>query len=266
MGKYIHIYDTVDENNEDYQIGGENYREPWTSSVKRDSRGVRYFVKYNKIIDIVPDNFQFSTNGGSENFVIDSVTPWQITNETDWVTISPLTGSTGETMVTITVTSTTQDRSESFVVAGNNGKNKTITVEQTYDGLANPPSVIWVDDFPEDIDYEYPTIYDYFDAYIEDPDSFGSNKCEYTDEIIEFNGEEFYLYSFIDSDSEDEIYYALLPVTSSFNSLYPHSIENDPDNRYQPFAYILSLDDSIYWDAENNDGDGKDFVLVKVEE
>jgi len=282
MAKYIHSYDTVEENYEDYQIGGENYREPWTSSIKRSSRGIRYTVKYNKILDVFPNSLLFNATGGTKSFVIDSITPWQITNESNWVTISPLTGSTGETTVTITVSSTTQDRNASFTIVGNSGKTNTITVEQTYNEVAGPPpSIIWVDDFPDGTDddysepydpefcdefYGYESMDDYFDEYVEDPESYWSNKCEYTNETIEFNGDEFYVYSFIDVDSDEERYYALLPITSSFNSLYPHSIEDNHNNRYQPFAYILNLDDSVYWDAEDDGSGGKDFVLVKVEE
>lgn len=126
-----------------------------------------------------------------------------------------------------------------------------------------PPSILWIDDFqnPQSIaeGLEYQNFDDYMNDYIEDPGAFGSNRFEYTNCIMEYDGTQYYLYRET-YYFERERFYGLLPMGSAdYDYLYENSMEDDHSNRYEPFAYILN-GDGVY-EAGN-----EDYVLVKVEE
>ena len=133
-----------------------------------------------------------------------------------------------------------------------------------------PPSVLWVDDFWEDpqelAEYSgYDNFSDYMDDYLQDLERFGSNKFVFTEETMEYDGEEYYLYEFEEYDGNmgnTSAYYGLLPTNFSYQMLYDESMEVDYDNRFEPFTYILNIDEELYTE---NTGD-EWYVLAKVEE
>lgn len=138
----------------------------------------------------------------------------------------------------------------------------------------SPPSIIWVDDFedPEDIadDMGYNSFGSYMSDYLDEPLNFGSNRFVFLNETIEYDGTSYWLYEYdCGGNTENQMsHYGLLPMDSSYTSLYPESMEVDYYNRYQPFAYFLTWDmETLYWDrADGGVSDPESFVLVKVEE
>lgn len=146
--------------------------------------------------------------------------------------------------------------------------NKGDKVKYKKNFATNPPSVLWIDDFNDPSwiaqDAGYNNFSDYIDDYIADPSHFGSNKFVFTNETMEYDGEEYFLYEFDEygmNMGNDTAYYGLLPMNISYQTLYNESMETDYTNRFEPFAYVLNVDQEQYWE---NVGDGW-YVLAKVE-
>lgn len=138
-----------------------------------------------------------------------------------------------------------------------------------------PPSVIWVDDFPDYTDLDdwaedagYASFSDYMDAYLVEPMDFGSNKFCLTDETMLLDGEEYYVYEFEEYDGNEgntSAYYGLLPVNLSYEYLASVSMAADYDNRYTAFACVLNTDGNVMYGGSGTSIEDT-FVVVMVEE
>ena len=133
--------------------------------------------------------------------------------------------------------------------------------------VTTPPRYLWIDDFkdPEEIarGYGYNTFEEYMDDYIADPESFGSNRYNFTDTVFEYSGKTYFLYEAdINCSNNESIKYGLLPMSYSYEYLYEMSMEADYNNRFEPFVYILEEDEITPYIVA---GDGHEYVAVKVE-
>ena len=59
------------------------------------------------VLTIDPDYYNFSTSGGTEQFTINTNLNWSITSYPEWVTISRLSGTSGNNLITVTASANT---------------------------------------------------------------------------------------------------------------------------------------------------------------
>ena len=269
MGMYLHFFNETSEHDEIYHLDNENYRKPWVDEVKKNVRGTRYNVHYNLSIRVSKENLEVSSGGKVFVIEIESDLAWSAGSNFNWITVSPTTGTSGNGTLNITVLAAEEDRTGKVIIKDEMNHMCEITVTQY--AYSPPPSVIWIDDFWEDpqelAEYSgYDNFSDYMDDYLEDPYQFGSNKFLFTEETIEYEGNEYYLYEFSGYPGNDEngaSHYGLLPIYMTYQSLYNESMEVDNDNRFEVFEYLLNDDgETVYWEKTNDEN----FVLVKVEE
>ena len=128
---------------------------------------------------------------------------------------------------------------------------------------------IWIDDFSNGEEYVldngWDNINDYFDDYFETPSDFGGKPYEYTGEMIEWNGDEYYIWVFNDgavedNDLPDNCKY-ILTDTIDFQELDEMSVSYNYNNRICPYVAMLVDDLSTY-----EDGQDSDRFLVLVED
>ena len=123
---------------------------------------------------------------------------------------------------------------------------------------------MWIDDYPDPYNteyteekYGYSSFDDYLDDYMEDPESFQSNRFYYTNATVTYNNVTYYAW-YCD---ELDIYY--LTNTINYNTLYNLSTEANHSNRNCPVYAALwgDLDEEPYvkdyYDPEH--------ILAKIE-
>ena len=266
MGYYLHHFNDKASHDEVYHVENQNYLEPWTGNIERETRGTRYSVSYNITIYASENRLEFNGTGGAKTLTIECKNPWSAESDCNWVTVSPANGSRGSHTLTVTAQETEEDRNGKITITDEDGNKALISIIEN--AIVVPPSVIWLDSF-EDLQYivegaDYATFEDYMTDYIDDPYAFGSNRYVFTNETFELDGETYYLYEFDEySFTGYDVQYGLLPMNYSKSFLYQKSMEADYDNRFRPFAYLLRNDEETYW---INEEAGVSYVLAMIEE
>jgi len=134
--------------------------------------------------------------------------------------------------------------------------------------LVNNNSVslrIWVDDFPEDVNYGEGSAQNKMTAEVEDPEGEGANPYEYLGETIVYNGNTYYLWQAVDGyniDNSMTRYFAT--TTIDFNALYGQSLEDDLTNHFTDAIGMFDDSKNMYW--AQSIGDDGELYLVKVED
>ena len=124
---------------------------------------------------------------------------------------------------------------------------------------------IWVDDFPEDMDYDEGSAQDNMMAEVEDPDGEGANPYEYLGETIVYNGNTYYLWQAVegyDIDNPMTRYFAT--TTIDFNTLYSQSLEDGLTNHFTDAIGMFDDSKDRYWAQAIDEDD--ELYLVKVED
>ena len=118
--------------------------------------------------------------------------------------------------------------------------------------------IIYVDDFPDNLNYDpYPSYQDYLEAYVEDPEYFGSNKYRYTGETFEYDGDEYYLWEMLDTDyghgnsSWNASVAYMLTETIDYNTLNQNSMYRNTSNRYIVGTEYLTEDMEDYTSCDD---------------
>ena len=118
--------------------------------------------------------------------------------------------------------------------------------------------IIYVDDFPDNLNYDpYPSYQDYLEAYVEDPEYFGSNKYRYTGETFEYDGDEYYLWEMMDTEyghgnsSWNASVAYMLTETIDYNTLNRNSMYYDTSNRYIVGIEYLTEDMEDYTSCDD---------------
>ncbi len=129
-------------------------------------------------------------------------------------------------------------------------------------------NVMWIDDYPEELDLPGEYGFDTMDEYLEDllesnPDGDyrGANRYVYDGDTIEYEGETYYLWAYEGVGGVGCISYALTS-TIDYNTLYNLSIEKDTSNRNCPIYAFLGEEMGTYKVTDYND---ENYVLLKVE-
>ena len=147
------------------------------------------------------------------------------------------------------------------------------TGDETIYGVREKPaavaSVMWIDDYPDDMDipetYGFNTMDEYLANLVETGGAGtnydGANPYYYTNETIEYNGNTYYLWEY-DGECNSLIHYALTS-TIDYNTLYDLSIESDTSNRNCPIYTFLYPDKTQSEYVPNYDDEN--YVLLKVE-
>ena len=134
---------------------------------------------------------------------------------------------------------------------------------------------IWFDDYPYEDD-GYASLDEwaqnesdatdwnsYVATMLNDDDYDGANPYIYTGETFEWNGSKYYLWELDNSTGidMDNVRY-ILTYAISYNELYEHSLEANPQNHWCPYVAVLTSDKEVYRTAHNG---ADDDILVKVE-
>lgn len=142
------------------------------------------------------------------------------------------------------------------------------TIEHKYILVDVNGDYVYVSDFRDDdlaeiitdAGYEYSTegLESLIEDMIDDPAPFGINRYEYVEDM-EYDGETYEMwlgrtYSSNTDRLEENGMIGLLEPGKSYSDLYPHSLESNSSNRWCPFTYIMSSDQSQVYDEhlENN--------------
>ena len=260
MATYIHIFQDSQSQEAAHKTSNPGFKQPWVSSFLRHVRGTKYVVKYNKNLDVSTDFIEFTSYQSSTTINIDAFYSWSVTNNVPWITVSPLSHTSGESILTVSVSENTGEnaRSGNFEIINSAGFKKIITVNQSR--YSSAPSVIWVDDFNEQTTESYWTWY-FANSVVDQGGTSLANKYVYTGEEMEYDGDTFYLYE-LDNLREDFVKYALIPKSYTYDYLYPLSIEANHSNRFEAFTYVLGDDFSVSYGGALS----LHFTLVKVEE
>lgn len=281
MTKYLHFFKDKAEHDDAYKTDSSSFTKPWVSSIPRTIRGTRYFVRYNKYIETSTSSVTLSSISGTTTIDIDGISEWSASCDSSWFSVSPTAHTSGMSTLNITVMKNEgETRTGNITLTTSKGLIKTIEIKQM-EKTSDIPSIIWVDDFPDGTDdencggpyetpydpdfvecfYGHPTFDDYIDDYVEDPETFGSNRYVYAGRTFEYRGGTYFLYVHSPKSSQDNICYGLLPAGLSFDTLYANSIENNHSSNVDAFEYILNSDEEEYFET----GDGDWYKLVKVE-
>lgn len=174
------------------------------------------------------------------------------------------------------------DYSEPWVsnVKRKNRWSKYDVIYNKSEGQVSPPSILWLDDFPDGTDegyssyeedwmyYKYGDEYDtfemYLDDYLESYEEMGANCWEYVGNIG-FDNKVYFMYE-LQVPAGDSAYYGLMPMTRTIDELVGLSMYSDHSNRFQPFDYVLCNDEETVYQIPQHEGLPSDrYVLVKVE-
>ena len=125
---------------------------------------------------------------------------------------------------------------------------------------------LWIDDYQENRIYEdsgFDNWDDYFDYLLTEvgSDYAGANHYIYSGEMLELNGNNYYLW-YLDEPHSETAYYALTS-TINFDTLYNKSIEADYSNRECPFYAVLYDDKETVYEVTNFES--IEYVILKAE-
>lgn len=132
------------------------------------------------------------------------------------------------------------------------------------------PMNIYIDKFPSDEDAPYwedmgcETRAEYMAACIEEPFEMGCDKWVYTNDTLEYDGNEYYVWKFSGNNMEGSNPDALLlTTTDNYETLYGESLEDDITNTFTSLYGFTFTDDITEGYTQEDLGEDKKY-LVKV--